>query len=63
MVGSTTFVSPNGDLHLEVKTTKREGRDVDISSISQLDEVAVLPLCLIGVRVRDIAGRRVSVTW
>ncbi len=48
---STTSVSPNGDLLGEVKTTKREGRDVDISSISQLDEVAGVPLCLIRVRV------------
>lgn len=45
------FATPNGDI--EVKATKREGRDVEISSLSQLDEVAGVPLCLVRVHVED----------
>jgi len=57
--GVHDFVSANGDL--EVKTTKRDGRDVEISSISQLDEVAGVPLCLVRVQVENSAnGRRIG---
>jgi hypothetical protein len=43
------FETPNG--HIEVKTSKREGRAVEISSLNQLDQPTEVALCLIRVRV------------
>ncbi|KRF42534.1 hypothetical protein ASH01_17070 [Terrabacter sp. Soil811] len=48
------FATANGDV--EVKATNRDGRDVEISSLNQLDEVAGVPLSLIRVRVEDSPG-------
>lgn len=45
------FATTNGDI--EVKATKHEGRDVEISSLDQLDEVAGVPLCLVRIHVED----------
>ena len=45
------FETPNGDI--EVKATKREGREVEISSLNQLDQVAGSPLCLVRLRVES----------
>ncbi|WP_068398157.1 PD-(D/E)XK motif protein [Kribbia dieselivorans] len=62
------FTTARGDI--EVKTTHREGRDVEISSLRQLDEIAGVPLALVrvhvqasprGKRIRDLVDDLVAV--
>ena len=48
------FETPNGDV--EVKSTKREGRAVEISSLNQLDQGAGSSLCLVRLRVENSPG-------
>ncbi len=50
------FETPHGDV--EVKATKREGRDVEISSLNQLDQLTGSPLCLIRLRVENAPNGR-----
>lgn len=53
------FETPNGDI--EVKATKREGRAVEISSLSQLDSLADSPLSLVRLRVENTpAGQTIG---
>ena len=43
------FMTSNGDV--EVKSSKREGLDAEISSLGQLDEIGGAPLCLVRLNV------------